>query len=76
MKSTLTVCRKWNNPTIMAFVDNTEIGATMILDDYLNAVLQIVGSPTFVMTKAQLAEKVKAASDQVISEMKRATVHV
>lgn len=76
MKSTITVSRKWNNPSIVSFVDANEIGSTMLLDEYLEAVLQIVGSPTFVLTRAQLAEKVKSASTQVVEEMKRATVNV
>lgn len=76
MKTVITVSRKWNNPTIAAFVDTHEVGATMYLDEFIDSLLEEIGSPTFIMTKAQLASKVKTAATTIVDEMKRATVNV
>ena len=76
MKTVITVSRKWGNPTIAAFVDTHEVGATMYLDEFIESLLAEVGSPTMIMTRAQLAAKVKAAASTVVDEMKRATVNV
>ena len=75
-KSTVIVSRQWNFPAIRAFVDTKEVGAEIDLDDFIEALLYQVGSPTFMMTKKQLADKVHAAKEEVIIELKKATVHV
>lgn len=70
------VSRQWHNPQITAFVDAKEVGAEMSLDDFLLAVLEIVGKPTYMLTKEQLKKAVMAAKDEVVVELKKATVHV
>ena len=76
MKSTITVSRKWNNPSIMSFVDIDQVGSTMTLESFLDACLVEMGNPTLLFTKAQLAVKLKDAATAVVDEMKRSTVHV
>ena len=75
-KEKVVVSRQWNNPTIRAYMNLQEVGAEVSLDEFVSALLTIVGSPTMVMTRAQLAAKVTAAKDQIVDELKRATVHV
>lgn len=75
-KETIIVSRQWNNPTIRAFMDSKEVGAEMDTDVFLRTLVEIMGAPTFLMTKNQLATKLLAAKDQLITEMKKATVHV
>jgi hypothetical protein len=70
------VSRQWHNPQITAFIDAKEVGAEIDLDDFLLAILAIVGKPTYIMTREQLKTKVMAAKDEVITELKKATVHV
>lgn len=76
MKEAIVVSRQWNKPTIRAFMTQKDVGAEMELNDFLTAILELVGSPTFTMTKNQLATKVFAAKEQIITELKNSTVHV
>jgi len=75
-KEKIVVSREWSNPTIRAYMSVADVGAEVGLDDFITALLHIVGSPTMVMTKGQLAAKVIAAKDQIVTELKKATVHV
>ena len=68
-KSVVTKSRKWNNPAIFAWVNNESIGMGMSLDDYLAAVVQEIGNPTFIMTQAGLLAALKKASVVVEAEM-------
>ena len=70
------VSRQWHNPQITAFVDMKEVGAEIDLDDFLLALLDVVGKPTYIMTREQLKTKVMMAKEAVITELKKATVHV
>lgn len=70
------VSRHWHNPQINAFVTVQDVGAEMDLDDFLLAVLDILGKPTYIMTREQLKTKVMAAKEEVVTELKKATVHV
>jgi putative NADH-flavin reductase len=70
------VSRQWNHPQITAFLDVKEVGAQIDLDDFLLAMLDEIGKPTYIMTREQLKAKVMAAKDEILSEMKRATAHV
>jgi len=75
-KDSVIISRMWHNPAIRSFMTNKHVGSEMELDDFLKAVLAIVGSPTMLMTKKQLEDRVMAAKEQVLNEMKKATVHV
>ena len=75
-KSVVTVSRKWNEPNIIVWVNNEGIGMGMKMDDYLVALSEEVGSPTFLLTKAQMLQKMREASPKVEAEMKDATLKV
>ena len=68
-KSIVVKARKWNNPQIIAWVNNESIGMGMNLPDYLNALVTEIGNPAFILTQAQLLAKLQAASTIVEAEM-------
>jgi hypothetical protein len=76
IKEAIVISRQWNNPKIHAYMTKKGVGSEMELDDFLTTLLEIVGSPTLTMTRKQLAAKVFAAKEQIVNEMKKATVHV
>lgn len=76
MKSVTIVSRKWNNPTIEAFMTIEEIGAVMSVDDVLVSMVEEMGNPTMMMTKKQLLAKMQAAWEAVSKEIKESTRHV
>ena len=75
-KEKIVVSRRWNEPEIELFVSQVEVGARMGLQPFIDAVLEELGSPTMIMTRAQLAKKVDAAITSVVDEMKRQTVNI
>lgn len=70
------VSRQWKQPSIKAFISNKEVGAEMELSSFLESVVEEMGNPAMVMTKAALLSKLSAAADEVLSEMKDKTKHV
>lgn len=76
IKEAVVISRQWNNPTIRAYMTVKDVGSEMELNEFLKTILEIVGSPTFTMTKNQLANKIFEAKNQILVEMKKATVHV
>lgn len=76
MKTRVVVSRKWNAPSIEAFIDQKEIGAHMDLDAFLEAVVTEMGNPTLWVSKAQVLDKVKQAKEVVLAEMRQATKFV
>ncbi len=68
-KSVVVKSRKWDNPNILAYVNNEEIGLAMKLDDFLNALVEEIGSPALIVTKEQLKNKVMQARKVVEMEM-------
>ncbi len=75
-KETVVVSRAWKNPEIKVFVSVTEVGAGMELETFLRTIVEEMGNPTLLVTKQQLLNKVFAAKDAVVNEMKKATIHV
>ena len=76
MKTTIVVSRKWTNPQIEAFLDAAGVGARMDLDAFLDALIEEVGNPTTLVTKAGLRTRLIAAKEAVIKELRDATTHV
>jgi hypothetical protein len=74
-KATVVVSRKWNSPEIRVSVTQKEIAMEMDIETFLRTLSDIVGNPTFIVTKAQHLAKLTEATEQVIVEMKRASVH-
>lgn len=75
MKTKIIVSRKWDKPEIEVFATSA-IGAKMDVNDFLSALVEEMGNPTMLLTKAQMKAKMIAASEVVIREMKSTTVHV
>jgi hypothetical protein len=75
-KERVVVSRAWRNPEIRVFASNVEVGADMDMETFLRTLVDIMGNPTMLVTRAQLLGKMLAAKDQVVEEMKRSTIHV
>lgn len=67
------VSRKWGDTPIEAFISEEGVGARVTLASYLNALVEEVGNPSMVMTKAGLLTRLTSASEVVLAEMKSAT---
>jgi hypothetical protein len=76
MKTKIVVSRKWQEPEIELFVNQTEVGAKMSLNDFKLAVHAHIGSPALLMTKAQMLTALDAAITAVVTEMKDNTKHI
>lgn len=70
------VTRRWDSPSIEVFVHAEAVGASMDLDAFTNAVLDIIGSPALILTRAQLRGKITNAMADVATEMKDKTRYV
>ena len=75
-KEKVVVSRKWKNPEITIFVSSEEIGARMSIDVYIDTLVQQVGSIPLMLTKDQLARKLKDAHVFVVEEMKASTQYI
>lgn len=73
MKTKLITSRKWKNPGIEAFVSDEEIGARIDITDFIDALVEEVGNPATLMTKAGLKAKLEAASLSVLKELRSTT---
>lgn len=74
--SKVVIARKWNSPHITATITNEEISLTMSLADFVFALAEEVGSPTFIITKKGLKEAILSAGAKVEAEMKDASKFV
>ena len=75
MKEKLVVKKMWNNPTISMTMDNEALTIGMFYDDYLNALVETLGNPTTLVTKAQLKKKLLEAHNVVVGQLKKETRH-
>lgn len=75
-KRVVVTSRKWHQPQVEAFVTLDAVGAQVDLTDFIEAVIHEVGNPTLLVTKKQLHDKVSAAIEEVLSEMKSHTAKV
>lgn len=75
-KRAIVVSRKWKELQIEAFMSNEEVGAKTDLTQFMKAVADQMGSPTFVMTRAQLLQKLLDATELVVKELKDGTRYV
>ena len=76
MRSKIVTSRKWHTPDIETFLTNDEVGASMPVDDFIQALVEEVGNPTMLLTKNALLAKLLQASIAVQCEMRQATAHV
>lgn len=76
MKRTLTIA-KLGGPLqaapIELFISDDTIGVRVDLEAFLTGVVAEMGNPTFMMTNAQLAARLRAAVDRVILAAKEET---
>lgn len=75
-KRTAVISKKWNNPRIEIKVCVEGIGIEVGLDNYLEALVQEFGSPAKYMTVKGLRAGITAASERVISGLKKETARV
>ena len=73
-KKVVTKSRKWNNPNILAWVNDEEVGVAMKLDDFIVALAHEIGDIklgmlTRTLTQAEILAKIQAASVAVEAEM-------
>lgn len=61
---------------IHTWVTEHEVGARIALSDFLQQLVEEIGNPTFLVSKAKLQEKINLASNIVIKRMKQATTKV
>lgn len=76
MPSKVVVSRKWNGPAIEAFYNIDEVGAACSVEDFINVLVEEVGNPTLLVTKAKLKEKLVAGWLKLEGELKDATRYV
>jgi len=74
---TIKVFRKYGSTKVEHCVteSDNEIAITMSLEPFLAAVLEHVGNPFAITTKAALARKIQAGIDAEIQRMKDSTVY-
>ena len=60
----------------MAFDVVQGIQLSVNLEDFIEALGKEMGSPTMLMTKAQLLEKMKSAAEKVTQQMKQESARV
>ena len=60
---------------IEVIIDNDGIYITVALDKYLEYIVDLVGNPALLVTKSQLHNKIKQASEQVTQLMKDASMY-
>jgi len=70
------VSRNWNNPNIELFINAASVGARMEVSDFITAVVEEIGNPTLLVTKAALIKKINEAAAKVVAEMKNQTVNI
>jgi hypothetical protein len=75
-KTTVLVGRKWHEPEISISVGTEGIGISLSLEDFLKALAQEVGNPSFVVTIKGLEKRLLSASEAVVAGMKEETVRV
>lgn len=72
----LVIRRQWNNPVIEVYISKDDIGLKMSLNDFLHALAEEVGNPTFLVTKAGLKKKLLDKADWVLTNVKQETARV
>jgi hypothetical protein len=76
MTTKLITSRKWTSPAIEAFINSEEVGARLDLTAFLDAIVEEVGNPTMLVTKAALRARLEAASEAVLHELRATTKYV
>jgi hypothetical protein len=75
-KTVIVVSRKWNSPVIEVKLSDKEISMFVDLSQFIESLGKEMGNPALLLTNAQLAEKLSAASDKVVAELKEASKYI
>jgi hypothetical protein len=75
-KEVVVISRNWNNPSINIKVTLEGISLETSLMDYMAALVEEIGNPTMLVTKAQLATRLEAARVAVVEKIKAESVKV
>jgi len=73
MNEQIVTGRKWNSPKIYAELLDDGVEMRISFDDFLIALSAEIGSPTFLMTRAGLEARIKAAGERVLAEVRIAS---
>jgi hypothetical protein len=73
---TVTITKLWHNPQINVTVDSEKISLSMPLDDFMEALLQEIGSVTLILTQKAFSAKMKSAKERVLSGVKEESIKV
>lgn len=72
----VTISRKWNNPEITTKIDSEEISLSISLDNFIEALIQEIGSVATTFTQKAFNDKVKSAKEKVIFGIKEESLKV
>ena len=61
---------------IETYITSGEIGSKINLTDYITALIEEIGNPSMILTKASLKSKIEVATEAILFEMRAATKHV
>jgi hypothetical protein len=75
-KERVIISRRWKNPEITVYVDASELGARMDIEQYLTSLSEQVSNISLIITKEQLLRKLKDAHLLVVEEMKSSTQYI
>lgn len=75
-KSVVTISRKWNNPKILTTINDEEISLKIELSDFVDAVIQEIGSVTFTVRDSSFRAKVYQAVERVLEGVKEESAKV
>lgn len=78
-KATIVVKRRWHQPEVLAYVNQTEVGAMMPVQDFIRALAEDVYGDRnrFVMlSRSEYLDKTLAAADGILAAMKETTANV
>jgi hypothetical protein len=70
------VCRYWNKPEIHCSVDDKKIEMSMKLTDFLDSLSKELEYPLSKYFTNRLNEKLKTATDKILSEMKEGSRYI
>ena len=75
-RDVVVISREWSKPEIKIQVNSNGIALAISLDDFVTALAAEVGSPTLLLTKAQLAAKMDFAKQVVLEKVKQESKQV
>lgn len=75
-KNRVIVSRKWARPNIEAYLNAEEVGARMDLYEFVEALSAELGNPLTIVSQKQLYNRLRLATDRVVTEMKSTTRYV